>query len=217
MSDSQNFEVTAQIDDRLVTQSKQGDQEAMTELVRRHYQGSLRIARSILRSEEDAEDAVQESYRAAFQHLHTFRQNACFKTWITRIVVNQSLMVFRRSRRVTWTSLEDVVTADRGSLELVSPEPTQEDALLSEETVQVLSKALSRLPSSLRVAYELHEVAGVSVNEVADRLGLSVAATKSRLFRARSFLRTRLSSTPVAPAAFTGIGPRVSMHTATVQ
>lgn len=217
MADSASQQITEQVDDRLVTQSKSGDREAMTELVRRHYPGSLRIARSILRSEDEAQDAVQESYRAAFQHLHNFRQNACFKTWISRIVVNQSLMVFRRSRRVVWTSLEEVLTAGRGSLELTSGEPTQEDVLLHRESVRAASHALSRLPPSLREAYELHEVAGLSVGEVAARLGLSVAATKSRLFRARSFLRSRLSKTHSAPQARSAIQSYTCRQTATLQ
>ena len=79
-------------DHELVEQCKHGDEEAMAKLVRRHYGSSLRIARSILRNQSDSEDAVQTAYGRAFQHLHTFRKEARFSTWITSIVVNQTRM-----------------------------------------------------------------------------------------------------------------------------
>src|SRR5579864_5328302 len=96
-----------QTDHELVAQSKAGDKEAASELIRRHYASSLRLARAILRNQQDCEDAVQAAYCRAFQRLHTFREEARFSTWITSIVVNQSLMQLRRLRRATWLSLEE--------------------------------------------------------------------------------------------------------------
>jgi RNA polymerase sigma-70 factor, ECF subfamily len=83
---------------RLVELSKSGGQDAMTELVRRNYQRSLRVARSILHNQQESEDAVQAAYGSAFQHLDTFRQDSSFSTWITRIVMNESIMGVRRLR-----------------------------------------------------------------------------------------------------------------------
>jgi RNA polymerase sigma-70 factor (ECF subfamily) len=184
--------VAEQSEKTLITRSMHGDQEAMTDLVRRHYPTSLRVARSILRNEQEAEDAVQSAYTSAFRHLETFRQDARFATWITRIVVNQSIMGLRRLQRARSVSLEEL-TADRGLTRyFTSGEPTPEDVAGRHETSTVICRALSKLPRKLRHAYAMYAVAGLPLNEVADKLGLSVAAVKTRVFRARSVLRSRL-------------------------
>jgi RNA polymerase sigma factor (sigma-70 family) len=96
-------------DQELVEQSKRGDEAAIANLIGRHYATSLRIAQSILRNQPDSEDAVQTAYSRAFRQLHTFREEARFSTWITSIVVNQSLMHLRRHRRATLLSLEEPI------------------------------------------------------------------------------------------------------------
>ena len=180
-----------QTDLELVEQSKLGDKDAMTELIRRHYAASLRIARSILHNHQDSEDAVQTAYCRAFQHLHSFKEQARFSTWITSIVVNQSLMHLRSSRRATLLSLEGPI-AEQPSRYLMSQEPTPEERTSRREIAVAISRAVARLPNGLRVAYTLHAVSGLPVSEVANQLGLSVSATKSRIFRARCTLESRL-------------------------
>ena len=186
--DPQNTETT---DRELVVQSKQGDEEAMALLIRRHYGASLRIARSILRNESDSEDAVQTAYSRAFQYLHTFREEARFSTWITSIVVNQSRMHLRRQRRATLLSLEESIP-EQTPLYLKSREPTPEESTARREISTAIARALARLPRGLRTPYTLHAVSGLPVAEVAGKLGLSVSATKSRIFRARCTLESRL-------------------------
>jgi RNA polymerase sigma-70 factor, ECF subfamily len=186
--DPQNTETT---DRELVVQSKQGDEEAMALLIRRHYGASLRIARSILRNQSDSEDAVQTAYSRAFQHLRTFREEARFSTWITSIVVNQSRMHLRRERRATLLSLEETIP-EQTPLYLKSREPTPEESTAQREISTAISRALARLPRGLRTPYTLHAVSGLPVAEVAGKLGLSVSATKSRIFRARCTLESRL-------------------------
>jgi RNA polymerase sigma-70 factor (ECF subfamily) len=178
-------------DQELVEQSKQGDEEAMAKLIQRHYGASLRIARSILRNESDSEDAVQTAYSRAFQYLHTFREEARFSTWITTIVVNQSRMHLRRQRRATLLSLEEPIHEQIPQY-LTSREPTPEESTARREISTAISRALARLPHGLRTPYTLHAVSGLPVAEVADKLGLSVSATKSRIFRARCTLESRL-------------------------
>ena len=178
-------------DQELVEQSKQGDEEAMAKLIQRHYGASLRIARSILRNESDSEDAVQTAYSRAFQHLHTFREEARFSTWITTIVVNQSRMHLRRERRATLLSLEELIHEQIPQY-LTSREPTPEESTARREISTAISRALARLPHGLRTPYTLHAVSGLPVAEVADKLGLSLSATKSRIFRARCTLESRL-------------------------
>jgi RNA polymerase sigma-70 factor, ECF subfamily len=186
--DPQNTETT---DRELVLQSKQGDEEAMALLIRRHYGASLRVARSILRNQSDSEDAVQTAYSRAFQHLHTFREEARFSTWITSIVVNQSRMHLRRQRRARLLSLEETIP-EQTPLYLKSREPTPEESTAQREISTAISRALARLPNGLRTPYTLHAVSGLPVAEVAGKLGLSVSATKSRIFRARCTLESRL-------------------------
>lgn len=181
-------------DHELVQQSKRGDKEAITELIRRHYAASLRLARAILRNQQDCEDAVQAAYCRAFQQLHTFREQARFSTWITTIVVNQSLMQLRRMRKATVLSLEEPISGGI-SRYFTSREPSPEERTAHSEMSAAISRAMERLPKALRSAYTLHAVSGLPVAEVASKLGISVSATKSRIFRARCTLESRLSVT----------------------
>jgi RNA polymerase sigma-70 factor (ECF subfamily) len=183
------------LDKTLVAQSRMGDQDAMAELVRRHYSTSMRVARSILRNESEAEDAVQTAYSAAFRHLDSFREDARFATWITRIVVNQSIMRLRRLRRANCVSLEELTAERTLTRFLTSHDPNPEDAAGRRETSMVVLRAVGKLPQTLRKAYTLHAVKGLPLDQVAGKLGLTVAAAKTRVFRARTALRTRLQNT----------------------
>ena len=82
----------------LIAQSQQGDQAAIAELFSRHYSSCLRLARGILRSEDDSQDAVQSAYVSAFQHFYAFRGESSFRTWISRIVINRCMV----QRRTPW-------------------------------------------------------------------------------------------------------------------
>jgi len=176
----------------LIAQCKQGDQAAIDELFGRHYPSSLRLARGILRSEDESQDAVQVAYFAAFRHLHRFRGEACFKTWITRIVVNCCLMQLRQPwRRMTWVSLENM---DGGwtAEALSSAIPTPEKTAFRQEMSAAVSDAVMKLPKHLRDVITLYSLSDLSLKEVASILCLTIPATKTRLFRARARLRMRL-------------------------
>ena len=177
-------------DTELVEGCRRSDKDAMTALIRRHYGTSIRIARSILHNAQDSEDAVQTAYCQAFQHLHSFREQARFSTWITSIVVNQSLMHLRRARRVTLLTLDEPAAGRTRYFR--SWDPTPEEIAARNEITSGISTALERLPKGLRPAYLLHAVSGLPVPEVARKLGLSVSAAKSRIFRARRTLESRL-------------------------
>jgi RNA polymerase sigma-70 factor (ECF subfamily) len=179
-------------DHELIEQCKRGDEDAMAQLIRRHYGTSLRIARSILRNEADSEDAVQTAYSRAFQYLHTFRDEARFSTWIASIVINQCRMQLRGQRRATLLSLEEP-GSNQTPLYLKSREPTPEETTARRELSTSISRAVANLPKVLRMPYTMHAVSGLPVAEVADRLGISISATKSRIFRARCTLESRLS------------------------
>ena len=181
----------------LIARSRQGDQAAISELFGRHYSSCLRLARGILRSEDDSQDAVQAAYVSAFQHFGAFREESSFKTWISRIVVNCCLMQMRTPwRQPVWMYL-DALEGGRGADSLVSQAPNPEKSTYSREIRSALSNALSHLPSQLRDAFILYCVSGLTVNEVAATLGLTVAAAKTRVFRARAKVRVHLQ--PVWP------------------
>jgi RNA polymerase sigma-70 factor (ECF subfamily) len=179
-------------EDTLIAQSRLGDQQAIAELVGRHYPSSLQVARRILRHTEDAQDAVQMAYFLALRRLATFRGEASFKTWISRIVMNCCLLQLRESRRrATWVRLDDPQGAHVPAV-LPSHAPNQEKAAWNRELSSAISAAVAELPQHLREAYTMFEFSGLSLAEVSSALGLTLSATKTRLFRARAGVRRSL-------------------------
>jgi RNA polymerase sigma-70 factor (ECF subfamily) len=175
----------------LVCDARNGIGEAMAELFRRHYPHSVAVARRMLPAQEEFMDAVQSAYLSAFQTFQFFRADASFKTWITRIVVNQCIMHLREPhrRRVT-QSLDEVV----GGIPRIMAVDlrTPEDLALRAEIEGALADAIAKLPTALRDVLTRYTVFGLSIRDTAGALGLTVQATKTRLFRARSQLRQEL-------------------------
>lgn len=190
--DCDNLAVPETSEATLIAESKQGDQRAIAELVGRHYPASLQVARGFLRHTEDAQDAVQMAYFLALRSLETFRGEASFRTWISRIVMNCCLLQLREARRrKTWVCL-DGRQGGHGADLLPSRAPTPEKTAWGHEISSAFSSAVASLPKHLRDAYTLFEISGQSLAEVASALGLSVPATKTRVFRARAGIRRSL-------------------------
>jgi RNA polymerase sigma-70 factor (ECF subfamily) len=180
-------------DESLVERATQGSGEAFGELARRSYHASLKLAQSILRDRQEAEDEVQNAYLKAYTRLEQFQHNAKFTTWMTRIVVNQCLMRLRQRRRANLAYLDDAAPGEERRI----PEPaeaglTPEQSLARVELSGLLRREIARIPPMLRHAFVLREIQELPMTEVAARLGISVAAAKSRLLRARAELRERL-------------------------
>jgi len=152
---------------------------AINELFTQHYKASLRTAYRILRSKEDSEDAVQTAYCAAFQHFHRFRGESSFKTWITRIVVNCCLMQLRNRRPRPQVPFDDIEST------VASHAATPEVLCYLAELQAAHAKAASMLPKVLHDVYAESVISGIASPKVADQLGLTATAAKSRLFRAR--------------------------------
>jgi RNA polymerase sigma-70 factor (ECF subfamily) len=189
-----NYVFQARPDEDLVRLAQAGDACAFSELTKRNYPVSLRLAFSILRDREEAEDEVQNAYWKAFRSLGQFHFEAKFSTWITRIVVNQCLMRLRSARRASWLYLDDSRGGeDRGSLDLTDPAATPEKLVGTRELSALLQREIRRIPPLLRRVFELREIDELPMPEVAERLGISIAAAKSRLLRARAELRERLT------------------------
>ncbi len=180
-------------DDNLVTLSQQGDNAAFGELFRRHRSVCGKLAFSILRQKQDAEDEVQNAMCKAFRHIRQFQSDSKFSTWLMRIVVNQCLMRLRRARRGKFLYMDDFqIGEENGTLELRDCRKGPEQELGQREVAAALHLEIGRIPPLLRNVFLLREVQRLPMADVADRLGITVAAAKSRLLRARAELRNRM-------------------------
>jgi len=181
------------LDVQLVQLCQSGDQRAFGELIRRHQASAMKVALSILRDKLDAEDEVQNAFWKAYQHINQFQQDAKFSTWLTRIVVNQCLMKLRQARRVKFAYLDDAQPGEEIlTFELKDFRQSPEQQLGQTEVAQVLRHEIRRTPPLLRNVFLLRDVENRPMPEVAEQLGISVAAAKSRLLRARAELRERM-------------------------
>jgi RNA polymerase sigma-70 factor (ECF subfamily) len=179
---------------QLITDSRNGDMEAMAELFRRHYPISISLARRILPARDESSDAVQSAYLSAFRNFNSFRGESSFKTWITQIVINQCLVHVRSSaHRQHFISLDDSMSG-LARVVIRDTAPTPEDVVQSREMCKTLRDTTARLPRPLRETFSLCALSGLSIAETAKELGLSVPATKTRLFRARSYMRSALKN-----------------------
>jgi len=178
----------------IVAAAQAGDLNAFDTLVGRYERKIFRLAQNITQNREDAEDVMQEAFLKAFEHLHEFQGNSRFYTWLVRIAVNQALMKLRK-RRPNQVSLDEQM--DTGE-ELIPREvedwgPSPIERFEQSELATILSTAIGELDPSFRVVFQLRDIEGLSTEETAEALGLSVPAVKSRLLRARLKLRTKLS------------------------
>jgi RNA polymerase sigma factor (sigma-70 family) len=180
-------------DENLVAAAKNGEHRAYNELCRRHAKRTFHTVQRFTRNIEDAEDAVQESLMKAFAHLATFDGRSAFSTWLTRIAINSALMALRKKRNIQEFSLDvSFGTEEPVAFEVIEPSCNPEDACLQDESDRVLRHAVSRLSPSLKRVMEARHTQDASIHEIAAMLGISEAATKSRLLRGRAALRVTL-------------------------
>ena len=195
--DSTQLPVTEIADDdlSLVRASKSGDVVAFEKLVERYDRKLLRIAQNLMHNREDAEEVVQETFLKAFQHLDQFRGDAKFSTWLIRIAMNQALMMLRKLRSGREVSLDKDFQSeeDNLSIDVADWAPNPEELYGAAELREILRNRLKQLHPRLRVVFVLRDIEGLSVQQTAEALNLSVAAVKARSWRARSQLRERLS------------------------
>jgi len=178
----------------LVQAAKRGDDSAFEELVRRYDRNVFRIAQHITQNREDAEDVVQEAFLKAYRNLAQFQEQSKFYTWLVRIAVNEALMKLRRRKPERTVSLDEDIKTEDDSLprEIADWSPNPEQQYTQSELREILSKTIQGLPPGFRTVFVLRDVEGLSTEETAAALELSVPAVKSRLLRARLQLRERL-------------------------
>jgi RNA polymerase sigma-70 factor, ECF subfamily len=173
----------------LVAAAKLGDHPAFSELWMRHSNRVFKTAYRITGKREDAEDAMQDTWMKAYLHLNTFDGRAQFVTWLTRIAINSSLMILRRKRSHPETSME-ITDADTWQhWDIADQAKNVEELYARHERGERLRRAICSLKPSLRSVLEIHQSNDSSLRELAEFAGISVAATKSRLSRAKKTLR----------------------------
>jgi len=181
-------------DSDLVELAKGGDSEAFGELVVRHESKVYGLCLKMLGSPEDAEDCLQEVFIKAFEALPKFRQEARFSTWLYRIAYNACLMRIRKRKLDTVPLDKPVQIGEEAMQREIADWTTDPRAdVMNEELNEVLLKHINELHPDNRIVFVLRDIHGLSTDDTANVLGLSVPAVKSRLHRARLFLRERLS------------------------
>jgi RNA polymerase sigma-70 factor (ECF subfamily) len=178
----------------LAVQAQQGDKRAFTELVDRYARRVFRVARHITKNDEDAEDVLQDTFLKAYSRLNQFEGNSKFYTWLVRIAVNEALMRMRRGKNRVTVSLDQDLETQDGSLKRDLPADTEdpEESLGRTELREGLTQAIDSLSETYRPVFVLRDVDGLSTEETAEMLNLSISAVKSRLLRARLQLRQKL-------------------------
>lgn len=220
LTKSQSAAAERLTDQELVDLARKRDEAAVRALTQRYNRRLFRIARSILRNDAEAEDVVQETYVRAFTGLDTFRGDAAFGTWITRIALNEALGRLRKQRpTVDWESYG----ANRPQAEIIhfpasAAGGDPERAMAQGEVRAVLEQAIDALPDSFRIIFVARIVEGMSVKETADLFGLQPETVKTRLHRARRLLRAELDKQfgPALTVSFPFGGQRCARMTEAV-
>jgi RNA polymerase sigma factor (sigma-70 family) len=176
-------------DESLVAAAKQGLHIAFAEVCNRHSRRIFTTVYRITKNREDAEDACQDATLKAFVHLNTFDGRAKFSTWFTRIAINSALMILRQKRRRNEISIDAHFDGDTWvSLDMPDPVEDVELHLIERDREVHLRMAINRLRPALRDVLEIRMSSDGSIQDTAQKAGISVAAAKSRLIRGRHAL-----------------------------
>lgn len=169
-----------------------GDERAFERLVRESSPRMLAVARRMLRNEEDAQEVVQEAFLSAFRGLHRFAGESRLSTWLHRITVNAALMRLRTRRRKPEASIEDLLPRFLEDGHHTEPPAgwrwTGEELLERKEAREAVRAGIEKLPENYRNVLLLRDIEELDTAEVAELLGLTPGAVKTRLHRARQAL-----------------------------
>jgi len=183
-------------DSELVLRAQRGNMQAFEELVKRYEHKIYSVAFRMLGNEEDAKDALQDTFLRSFRFIKKFKAESSFYTWLYRIATNVCLTrLTRKNKKEKNTYSLDVKINTEEDVEREIPDAKYSPELLYEKKImqKALQDAINELPSDYRSVVVLRDLQGLSNEEVSKSLQLSLAAVKSRLHRGRVFLRNRLS------------------------
>ena len=182
-------------DEELVRLVCLGKRELFGQLVGRYERSVYHIVQGILDNPADSEEVLQEAFLKALQHIGDFRGEAQFRTWLTRIAINEARMRLRKYRPKLHDSIDEAPddAMDMRPRELRDWQPNPEERLAGVELARLLEKAIRALPPIYREVLLLRDVEHLSNEETAQALGISLPATKARLLRARLMMREYLA------------------------
>ena len=176
-----------------------GDRAEFARLVDMYSSSIYRLGLKMLAHPQDAEDVLQNTFLNALIHLPKFEGRSSITTWLYRIAANEALMLIRKKKpEISLERSDDA--GETESIEELKPQQfadwsaLPEDELLSSEGKKILDTGMQTLPESLRIVFVLRDVEGLSIKETADALNLTETNVKTRLLRARMFLREQLST-----------------------
>lgn len=173
-------------DEEIVAKILSGETRLYEKLMRKYNQQLYRISMSIINDDKEAEDIMQTAYLNAFRQLKNFQQRSSFATWLTRILINESLLHKKRKQKHEQTLMENNYTDHDDNTPL--------DGLMNKELKLLLERAVSSLPEKYRLVFVMREVQGMSTNETMEVLNIGESNVKIRLTRAKDMLRTELNS-----------------------
>ena len=186
------------VDEKLVRDLKNGDSEAFEQLVELYQKKIYALAFNMTHNQMDAQDVTQDVLLSIFRKVHTFQGKSAFSSWIYRVTLNAVYMKLRSKKKEQAVSLEDAFPTFNGSgyhqEKIRDWSENAESLLFTNETKGIIQKAVNQLPEKEKVVFILRDVEGLSTENVGDILDLSTPAVKSRLHRARLFLRKKLSN-----------------------
>lgn len=190
---SKAVKVSAQ-EEKLLSAAMAGHEWAFIELCYSHFRRILFTLYRITKNREDAEDVFQDSVLKAFVHFGDFNRASSFATWLTRISVNSALMILRKRRVRPEVSTDAPIDESASPLqwEIADRSPNPEEYCIQSENRRRLHSAISKLPPSYRRAFEIRLRSDRSLKEIAEEVGITIAATKSRLMRARKALHSSI-------------------------
>lgn len=181
-------------DEELVTRSQSGDIDAFEELVSRYERKIYSVAYRLMSNHDDASDLTQEAFLKAFQGIKNFRGEASFQTWMSRIVTNVCRDELRKRYRRPVDWLEEKIVLDEGEVtrQVPSNDPGPEELFEKKELNEYLQSLIASLSPDFRLALVLRDIQGLSYEEIAEHMECSLGTVKSRINRARNYLKEKL-------------------------
>jgi RNA polymerase sigma-70 factor, ECF subfamily len=176
--------VASETESRLICRAQQGDRSAYGELVRRHYPGVVNVVYRMCSDVHLAEDAAQDAFIRAWQHLPDYRPQTPLRSWLYRIAINAALDFLRRESANSPDAIEN--------LSLASPDLDPETITIEDERAEQLRRAVMSLPPTSRAVLVLREYEGLTYQQISEVLDIPVGTVMSRLNYARQCLRKLL-------------------------
>jgi RNA polymerase sigma-70 factor, ECF subfamily len=182
-------------DEELVTLAKSHNYSAFEELMKRYEKGIFNLAMRITKNTQEAEEILQDTFFSVFRNIEGFREESSFKTWVYKVATNYALMKLRKKRQISKVFLDEplMVEGEEIPRDIADWSGNPEDLYEKQELRKILKEAVDSLPEIYQTVFWMRDVNGLSNQEVADILGLSLPAVKSRILRARILLREYLT------------------------